>query len=83
MIGKYIIPQDILNDLIKYVTLFLILADEVTSHKEEYLALCARFVHRKKDIREEILSYLKMERITRDEIAEVILKFLKENNKSA
>ena len=83
MIGKHIIPQNILNDLIKYCTLFLILADEVTSNKEEHLALCNRFVDRKKDDREEFLSYLKMKKITRDKIAEVILEFLKENNISA
>ena len=59
---------------------YTILADEITSHNTEHLAICARFVDRKKDVREEFLSFLKLERITGKKIAEAILEFLKGNN---
>ena len=57
-----------------------ILADEVTSHNEEHLAICARFVDEKKDVREEFLTFIKFERIIGEKIAENILAFMKENN---
>ena len=59
---------------------YSILADEVTSDNEEHLAICARFVDEKKDVREELLTFIKLERITGEKIAENILAFLKENN---
>ena len=57
-----------------------LLADEVTSHDEEHLAICARFVDEKKDVREEFLTFIKLERITGEKIVGNILAFLKENN---
>ena len=77
--GKHIILKGILDDL-NAATYYSILADEVTSHKEEHLAICTRFVDEKKDIREEFLTFIKLERITGEAIAENILAFLKENN---
>ena len=59
---------------------YTILADEVTSHNVEHLAICARFVDKNKDIREEFLCFLELERITGEKIASAILEFLKENN---
>ena len=59
---------------------YSILADEVTSDKEEHLAICARFVDEKKDVTKELLTFIKLERITGEKIAENILAFLKENN---
>lgn len=75
---KHMILQGILDDL-NAAPYYTILADEVTFHNAEHLAICARFVDRKKDIRE-FLSFLKLERITGEKIAESILEFLKENN---
>ena len=69
------IPSD-LNAAPYYTTL----ADEVTSHNVEHLAICARFVDGEKDVREEFLFFLNLERITGEKIAEAILEFLKENN---
>lgn len=77
--GKHIILKGILNDL-NAAPYYSILADEVTSHNEEHLAICARFVDEKKDVREEFLTFIKLERITGEKIAESILAFLKENN---
>ena len=45
----------------------------------EHLALCAHFVDRENNIREEFLAFIALERITGEEIAETILKFLKDN----
>ena len=79
VMGKHMILQGILNDL-NAAPFYTILADEVTSHNVEHVAICARFVDRKKEVREEFLSFLKLERITGEKIAEAILEFLKENN---
>ena len=77
--GKHVILQGILNDL-NAAPYYFILADEVTSHNVEHLAICARFVDGNKDVREEFLTFLKLERITGEKIVESILEFLKENN---
>ena len=79
VMGKHIILKGILDDL-NAATYYSILADEVTSHNEERLAICARFDDEKKDVREEFLTFIKLERITGEKIAENILAFLKENN---
>ncbi len=63
------ILRGILEDL-NAAPYYSILADEVTSHNVEHLAICARFVDKNKDIREEFLSFLKLERITGEKIAE-------------
>ena len=57
-----------------------ILADEVTSHNAEHLAICGRFVDKNKNVREEFLTFLQLERVTGEKIAESILDFLKESN---
>ena len=38
------------------------LADEVTIHNQEHLALCIRFVDDKKVVREEFLGFVELER---------------------
>ena len=79
VMGKHIILKSILGDL-NAATYYSILADEVTSHNKEHLAIFAWFVNEKKDVREEFLTFIKLERITGEKIAENILAFLKENN---
>ncbi len=66
------ILQGILEDL-NVAPYYSILADEVTSHNVGHLAICARFVDKNKDIREEFLS-LKLERITGEKTATGILE---------
>ena len=50
-----IIEQDIilknLLDEIKAAKLYSVMADEVTSHNKEQLALCARFIDKSNDVR--------------------------------
>ena len=79
VMGKHMILKGVLDEL-KAAPYYSILADEVTSHNVEHLAICARFVDKKKDIREEFLSFVELERINGEKIAEAILKFLKEND---
>ena len=67
-------------DELKAAKWYSILADEVTSHNTEHLAICARFVDRDNNIREEFLAFIGLQRITGAEIADAILKFLQEND---
>ena len=79
VMGKHIILPGILDDL-NAAPYYSILADEVISHNVEHHAICARFVDGNKTVREEFLTFLKLERITGEKIAESILEFLKDNN---
>lgn len=79
VISKHIILRGILDDL-NTATYCSILANEVTLHNDEHLAICAQFVDEKKDVREGFLAFIKLERITGEKFAGKILVFLKENN---
>ena len=57
VMGKHMILRGILDDL-NVAPYYFILAHEVTSHNVEHLAICARFVDKNKNIREEFLSFL-------------------------
>ena len=48
---------------------FSVMADEVCSHNKEILAVCIRFVDRENNIREEFLSFTKVDRITGEVLA--------------
>lgn len=52
------------------------MADEVTSHNKEELALCACFVDNSNDVREEFLAFLRLPRITGNVIGEKIITTL-------
>ena len=64
---------------IKTAKFYSILADEVTSHNTEHLALCTCFVDAKGDTREEFMTFLS-QCLTGRYIAEKIIKFLKDND---
>ena len=74
--GKHMLLKGIVDEL-RASPCFAILADEVTSHNVEHLAICARFVD--SNIREEFLTFVKLERMTGENVAEAILEFLREN----
>ena len=63
VIGKSIIQHDLLNE-IKEAKIHTILCDEVTSSNDEIMSLCVRFVDAKKQIREEFIEFIHVERIT-------------------
>ena len=72
VMGKHILSQGIIGDLTA-APFYAILADKVTSHNVEHLAICARFVDRStKEVREEIFTFLKLDRITGKRIADGI-----------
>ena len=79
VMGKHMILKDLFNEL-KEATFFAILADEVTSHNVEHLSLCVHFVDKECNIREEFLTFVALQRITGEQIADAILNFLAEND---
>ena len=68
-----------LLDEIKDARFYSIMADEVTSHSQEQLALCFRFVDSQSNIREEFLAFIKLSVITGKAIAKAIIDWIKEN----
>ncbi|KAL5491472.1 hypothetical protein EMCRGX_G016767 [Ephydatia muelleri] len=76
---KYIVLCNIV-DVLKAARWYVILADEVTSHNIEHLAICARFVDQNNGIRKEFLTFIGLDRITCAEIADAIIKFLQDND---
>ena len=52
------------------------MADEVTSHNVEQLAICARFMDAENNIREEFLTFIPLERTTGKYVAEKVIEFL-------
>ena len=52
------------------------MADEVTSHNKEQLALCARFIDKNNDVREDFIAFIHLPRITGEVIAETIVSTL-------
>jgi len=71
IIGK----QQILNKIIEEVNesvYFAVLADEVTSHNLEQMALCIGFVDAHQNIREEFLDFVYLERTSGREIVKAI-----------
>ena len=55
VIGTHIILRNLVDE-IKAARFYSLLADEVTSHNAEHLAICVRFVDKQKEVREEFLS---------------------------
>ena len=79
--GCHIILRDLLCE-INEAKFYTILADEITSHNVEQLALCVRFVDSTSDISEEFVKFEKLERITGKYISEAIIKSLPECDSS-
>ena len=75
VIGYDIIRAGITTEVRK-ARFFSVLADEVSSHNVEYLALCLRFVDEKCDIREEFIKFVKLERVRASDIATAIVNTL-------
>ena len=76
-----IVYSDImLNGIVEEISnmkFYSVLADGVTSHNNEELAACLRFVHKDKNIRRSFISCLPFNRITGLYIAETIMSHLK------
>ena len=73
IIGQDIILKNLLEE-IKAAKLYSIIADEVTSHNKEQLALCARFTDkRNNDVSEDFIAFIHLPRITGEVITETIV----------
>ena len=62
-VGKHIIQQDLIDE-IKAANFHTLICDEVTSSNDEVLSLCIHFVDAKKQIREEFIEFIDVDRIT-------------------
>ena len=71
IIGQQQILASILEEVRK-ARYFSVLADEVTSHNQEQMALCVRFVDEDNRIREEFLDFVLLQRTVRKDIATAI-----------
>ena len=77
VVTKHIILQGIVQD-VKQAMFYSIMADEVTSHNSEQLAICVRFVYSVNDIREEFPQFSRLAHITGKHMDEEILKSLED-----
>ena len=75
--GNGIISAKIISEIIE-TKFFSILADEVTSHNVEHLALCIRFVDAKCDIREEFVAFVQLQRVRASDITNAIISKIEE-----
>lgn len=75
IIAHQIIQKKIIDE-IKEAKFFSIIADEVTSHNVEILSFCVRFIDSAKNVREEFLEFLQIDRITGEFIAQKILQII-------
>ena len=79
VIGHKVIRADILAE-IREATFHSVMADEVTSHNDQIMSICIRFVDQKKQIREEFLDFMPLEGITGEHLAEKMVKFYNDVN---
>ena len=79
IIGKHIIQERFI-EIIKHAQYHFFLADEVNSSNDEILWVCMRYVNKEKQIRELLLDFLSLEKITGECIGQTRLKFYEEND---
>jgi hypothetical protein len=77
IIGKKIIQASIIEEINKS-GFHAVQADEVTVSNNEILSICVRFVDDEKNIREEFLEFIDLDRITGEVIGNSIIKFYQE-----
>ena len=79
IIGRLIIQKDIVDEIVhaKFYSCS-VMVDEVTSHNQELMPLCIRFVDKECKIREEFMQYSALTRITGEAIASVVISNLQE-----
>jgi hypothetical protein len=82
IIGRDVIQKSLIAEVEK-AKFFTILADEVTSHNSEQLALCFRFVDESLNIREEFIDFIALQRITGEHIAVAILEAVEQHGLEA
>ena len=63
IIGQDITLKNLIEEM-KAAKLHSVMADEVTSHNKEQLALCERFIQKNNDVREDLTAFIRLPRIT-------------------
>ena len=72
IIGQDITLKNLIEEM-KAAKLYSVMADEVTSHNKEQLALCVRFIQKNNDVREDLTAFIRLPRInSRDKDANLI-----------
>ena len=74
-IGYDVVRAKIISE-VKKARFYSIMADEVSSHNEEHLPLCLRFVDENSEIREEFIAFLKLKRVRAVDITNAIVSCL-------
>ena len=75
VIGYDLLLNTIISE-VKEATFFSVLANEVSSHNVEHLAMCLRFVDSECNIRKEFVAFIKLSRVRASDIADSILTTL-------
>ena len=75
IVGYDIVRSKILSE-VRNAKFYSVMADEVSSHNSEHLCLCLRFVDDTCQIREEFISFLKLERVRAVDITDAIVNCL-------
>ena len=68
IIGKRMIQKSIVDEVIQ-ARFYSIMVDEVTSHNQELMPFCVRFVDMQKNIREEFIQFSTLSHVTGEAIA--------------
>lgn len=71
VIGFDIVRANILKE-VKKVKFFAVFADEVSSNNVEHLSVCLQCIATSGEIREEIVSFIEMERVHAEDIEQAI-----------
>lgn len=82
VIGNTIILVKLIEE-IKQAKYYSILADEASSHNQEFLSLCVRFLDAKNEIREECIGFLNIDNLTGRSIGNRIVNRLEASNMSS
>ena len=77
VIGFDIIRANLVKE-VRQALFYSVLADEASSHNVEHLSVCLRFVDSSGQIREDFLSFIKMERVRAADIEDAIIKLLQD-----
>ncbi len=79
LIADGFIRKEIIENILE-AKFFTISVDESTTGTEQYMSLVARYVNFSKEIKEDFLGFVRVDRITGEYLATEIQSFLKNNN---
>ena len=77
IIGFDVIRNSIVTEVQK-AKFFSVMADEVSSHNVEHMALCLRYVDESCDIQEKFVAFLKLKRVRANDITNAIVNTLED-----